>query len=873
MPFDEEGYAPGYEEFVGTIKDAVSSPATATPGRPLRPSRQVDYHVQKVPEPEDILADADAAPDLATGHPHDALSDTLAVNELAAGDELRQGLKPDPGGSAPGDVRPVHIPAERVDDLVWLQNRLQRITSACAREAARTPDLGDEVWVSSAPTELAYLLKRVLLLEAAKIRTDGVEHLSAELEGDSSAQCFAAEDHIAVLAEEACLGGSCDADLSGAGVAPMVVSASMDYCEIGGDWLAVCDTMLAIVDGKAYSLDTNDHAHWHVPKNEKEYARCPQKHLWRTARELKMDEYSSLDMYELWDREEVKAAGHVIYGSLWAQTIKKDGNGVFGKLNPRWCLMGGNMDREKFKGFCDVMHRSSLKFMACLRVTYNLIDFSFDGKNAFQNTRADGPDDPMCFCEQAPGFVKYGKKGNRQVARIKVGMQGRIDAMSMHAARWVRVYIARGCKRHSVDQRQFIYEHGYFVGTDAPLEDVLTGIQNAMEGTSDEELIRTEPKRPRPTTAQLDDSPPGHKPIGWCTFGVHVDDGFGVASSNRVINYIVDGMRTEYEMVVGPWVKPVGFSVIWGPDKLSIGFECAAVISNAVREHCGDEITISPKHPYPMNIAKLKADPDEDPPAGAPADAFHKAKLEQRRALLGLLLWVADMYGPRARLAANLLCGHMSNPCAAVYRAAKHLLLHLHGHGEPVMYHASPTGSLALSQPTVAPFTKGKMEFGLHAASDSDLGEGRSVSALVIMLGGAAVDSTSQRQHLASPDSTAAEVTAAGTGLTKLVAARQWLQCVRVPQVEPSPYYMDSSSAILLGDSAGAPRRSIWIRRRIDVLTDYAEIGESRYVKIDESDNFSDGFSKPVKHDTFLRHLIYLDGTMAREAYLNYAVD
>jgi len=141
------------------------------------------------------------------------------------------------------------------------------------------------------------------------------------------------------------------------------------------------------------------------------------------------------------------------------------------------------------------------------------------------------------------------------------------------------------------------------------------------------------------------------------------------------------------------------------------------------------------------------------------------------------------------------------------------------------------------------------------------------------MLGGASVDASSIRQHLASPDSTAAEVTAAGTGLTKLVAARQWLQNVRVPQAEPSPYYLDSSSAILLGDSAGAPRRSIWIRRRIDVLTDYAEIGEARYVKVDESDNFSDGLSKPVKHDTFLRHLAYLDGTLARDAYLSYAAE
>ena len=64
-----------------------------------------------------------------------------------------------------------------------------------------------------------------------------------------------------------------------------------------------------------------------------------------------------------------------------------------------------------------------------------------------------------------------------------------------------------------------------------------------------------------------------------------------------------------------------------------------------------------------------------------------------------------------------------------------------------------------MSSPTVPPFTDGTKEFGLHYASDaspSDTAKG--ITGGVGMLAGGAVDTISQRQHLASPDVHACEL-------------------------------------------------------------------------------------------------------------------
>ena len=106
---------------------------------------------------------------------------------------------------------------------------------------------------------------------------------------------------------------------------------------------------VALVNGERIpvEIDTRLAHTWHVPKNEREYLRSPQKSLWRTAKELKMEHYRAIDMFDLIEIEEVPA-GYEIFHTLWAHAMKFE-DSVFKKLNPRWCLQGGSMDRELYR--------------------------------------------------------------------------------------------------------------------------------------------------------------------------------------------------------------------------------------------------------------------------------------------------------------------------------------------------------------------------------------------------------------------------------------------------------------------------------------------------------------------------------------------
>ena len=126
-----------------------------------------------------------------------------------------------------------------------------------------------------------------------------------------------------------------------------------------------------------------------MPNGYKEYLLSPQRALWRTAMELKMDEYKALDMFELVPEDEVKAAGYKIMHTLWAFRIKTDTEGTFLKLNPRWCVVGTNMDRGVYQSFADVVRFPTILVLPAMRATYDLVDFQFDVNNAFQDLVSD----------------------------------------------------------------------------------------------------------------------------------------------------------------------------------------------------------------------------------------------------------------------------------------------------------------------------------------------------------------------------------------------------------------------------------------------------------------------------------------------------
>ena len=93
--------------------------------------------------------------------------------------------------------------------------------------------------------------------------------------------------------------------------------------------------VVAVVADDLLSVDLSLAHKWHVPQNEREYLRSPQKAQWRNAREIKMDTYKQINVFKLMKRADVPS-GFKVYRSLWAHTIKFNADGSFNRLGVRW---------------------------------------------------------------------------------------------------------------------------------------------------------------------------------------------------------------------------------------------------------------------------------------------------------------------------------------------------------------------------------------------------------------------------------------------------------------------------------------------------------------------------------------------------------
>ena len=125
------------------------------------------------------------------------------------------------------------------------------------------------------------------------------------------------------------------------------------------------------------------------------------------------------------------------------------------------------------------------------------------------------------------------------------------------------------------------------------------------------------------------------------------------------------------------------------------------------------------------------------------------------------------------------------------------------------------------------------------------------------MLAGASILDICQRQHLAAPDSHSNEIVAATTVLHSCVPIRGLLQECSVHQDRPTPFYVDSGSAVAAAQNRSAPKRSIWLQRRTLVFHEGVEQKEIEPTHISERDNVSDPNTKYLTYDVTKRHHHY----------------
>ena len=649
-----------------------------------------------------------------------------------------------------------------------------------------------------------------------------------------------------------------------------LVSQRTVLLEIGSGDIVQVGSHVAVVgaDRVPVELDTKLAHTWHTPKNEREYQRSPQRSLWRTAAELKMEQYRSIGMFKLILESEVPP-GYVIYDTLWARVIKFTG-GLFEKLNPRWCLMGGNMDRSKYNSFSDTVRWATVMLIVTIRAAYDVVDFHFDISNAFQNTRTDeharAPKTQRAarrlFCRQAPGFEERAPNGAKQVAEILVGFQGAIDAANLFGGEFIYDAVKdAGVRRCTWDRELFAMHFGPAVQHAGDLPKILAACSN------------------RPA---VDGAPPG-----WAVFGRHVDDGMGVASSQRVIDYLKSRIDLHWQMNISPWKKLIGFDCTINvlpastadPERTSITLSAIEPMRRMFKHHVEDRMLIQPRHPYAGDIDESPW--GEEPATGSPEHAEFKAMQAKAASGIGWSIWGMRVH-PNLIYPTVRLCGHMANLSYKDYKHWQHNIMHELAHPRPLIIGPFPKISLSISDRVIRPFSSPVPDMGLHFFVDASLGYPRaadgvdeapisagitnvrshdgakSITGIMGFLFGSPVFLLMQRQQLVSPDSTSSEIHAAGTAVCNAIIVANVLQEMDIPQVRPTPVFCDSQSTVFVANDAAAAKKSIWVSRRAAVLREAVDDGTIDFIKIPREDNVADYLTRPVTHAEYLHFAAYI---------------
>ena len=653
-------------------------------------------------------------------------------------------------------------------------------------------------------------------------------------------------------------------DLHGASCAGGVASAPtcVYVSDIPTDTIFTTEVLLDVGDGEIISnsacyaiggrgssvLVDHDPANapkWSTPKHFADYLVSPQRALWRTAMEAKMEAYEAVPVFELVAIEDVLAEGHVILDTLWAFKIKLDKDGNLDKLGPRWCVKGGNMDRDIYQSFADVVKFTTVKVMACIRAAYAVIDFQFDVTNAFQCTRTDEGSlagklgRPDVYVRTAPGFPRKGADGRPQCCRLLVGMQGRIDSANLFSAEFIADCKKAGCYAAIWDPQLFIFHHG----PPASSADDLTAILAACHD--------------RPCTPEA--------PCGWAIFGRHVDDGLGLASSQAVVDYLIGQLSERWSVKCSGWEKVLGFGATIDDKLDTVSFSAKPTVEALGREHLKEDNTFCPKHAYSAGI--VHCGPGVRPPTGSTELTEFTAMQTKCRQLLGSLIYLENIY-PEIVWPVNYLAGFMSNPSAEVYKHAKYTLQYLVGNAEPVVYGGVGKVGLVMPEQFDPPFVRSTPP-GLFAFGDANLqaprGEhatvpdnAKSFTGYVLMLGCAALVTRTHRQHLVAPDTHTSESQAISSTAFAVVPMRGLLQEIGIPQARATIIYCDSQSSVYAANDTGATKRSVWTLRRIASLREFTELEYILVVKISEKDNVADGFTKAIVLEVWRRHMAYI---------------
>ena len=599
-----------------------------------------------------------------------------------------------------------------------------------------------------------------------------------------------------------------------------------------------------VSNGKeAVTIDPNLASRYNVPQTYKQYKLSPHKAYWRTAMELKMEAYETIPVWNVVSIKSVPRSVR-IFRLKWVFVMKAVPGSEKLKFAPRLCLVGTNMDPEKFPSFADVGRKITLKIITAVFAAH-MEDFTAhqaDDSDAFQNTIVDGSDGDkaktIVYSYQAPDFETKSENGETLVYEHRTAFQGRIDSPRLYAQKVKPLLLKAGFQPLMHDPEGYIYNEGPGKGTNMTLPEILKALKTAQP------------------------APPGHAPIGYGLMIRHVDDKVMIVTSLKIMDYMVETLRVAWVCKYTNWRKVLGWDAVIDRDDRTITFECPAVIEQAKRRFLAGDIMLAPKHVTTPSIMDIAI--GEVPPEGHPDRPGYLAMQSDGSSLLGLMIWLTENYTQALFLTRWVgRTSHCLSPDGVKF--LKFALMHLVAHPFATHWGGSTCRSLELSSPIKQPYSTEDQEWGLYFKYDANLStSAKSMTGVVGMLAGGAIDNICQSQQCKAGETHTTEVVAGGTALNRIITARGLLQEMHYPQGRPTPTFTDSATSIFVANDDGAVKRALWLRRRVLVLRDGVDDGEFEPIKIPEEDNAADVYTKYLVFQKWKRHTDFINNMNKR---------
>ena len=305
---------------------------------------------------------------------------------------------------------------------------------------------------------------------------------------------------------------------------------------------------------------------------------------------------------------------------------------------------------------------------------------------------------------------------------------------------------------------------------------------------------------------------PQHPPPGWMYFGTHVDDVPSLHTrchDGKIYAYFCGQVQVVYALKFVGWQRILGAQIViqdYG-EYSTVSANCIELIAQTIQTHVLDKgrVLVQPRHIMAadgLNTLGFGTRPDDDDPNLA---EFLDMQSETR-VLTGIGHWIGQWH-PQAQFPSNAAAKYMHNPKDTVRKFLLHMFMFLHHRPDAPVFGGPGCTSLDRCEPTVAPFTPGKKEWGHHAACDASIIVD-SITGGNQLLAGARIDTVCQRQHLKAPDPHGGEIVAAGTFLHRVLPVRGQLLELSILQDTPTPLYIDSSSAIFVINAMTSPPSS-----------------------------------------------------------------